>query len=338
MIQLKKYCDLLRIQIIIFIICIFFIYLIIIINFKVISLSLIIILWIILPAAYISLLERQVVGIIQQRLGPIFGGGIFSLLNPILDGIKLFLRKGFDIKNSKQSQIVNLCIAYTLALTMSIWTFFYYDYSNINNSYSIFWILLILNINSYGLFFFSIVIGNKYSFLSIIRLISLVISYDIIIGLIFLNPVLLSNSISIYSIDTAQILNYYFLIIGPGLILYCILWITEARKVPFDTVESESEMASGYMQEMRGISFALLIITEYIGLFFLIILFIHFFLGNIWSISVYSFIIWLILLLFLNIRTILPNYRFDQIINIFWKYLFPFSILLLIFLRGYIYF
>ena len=223
MILLKKYCNILRIQITIFIIFICVFYLIIIINFKVISLSLIIILLIILPAAYISLLERQVVGIIQQRLGPIFGGGIFSLLNPILDGIKLILRKGFDIKNSKQSKIVNFGIAYTLSLTMAIWTFFYYDYSDIRDYYSLFWILLILNISSYGLFFFSIIIGNKYSFLSIIRLISLIISYDIIIGLIFLSPSLLSNSLSIISIDIAQSVNCHFLIIGPGIILYCIL-------------------------------------------------------------------------------------------------------------------
>jgi NADH:ubiquinone oxidoreductase subunit H len=71
----------------------FFIIILLKIPCKIIIISLIIILLIILPSAYISLLERQLVGIIQQRFGPIYAGGLFSLVNPLLDGLKLFLRK-----------------------------------------------------------------------------------------------------------------------------------------------------------------------------------------------------------------------------------------------------
>lgn len=310
------------------------VYLIIILDFKILLISIIVILLVILPAAYISLLERQVVGIIQQRLGPVFGGGIFSLLNPILDGIKLFLRKGFDVKNFKKKYIVGLSISYTLWITMAIWSFFYFEgYNNL----SILWILLILNINNFGLFFFSILIGNKYTFLSIIRLISLIISYDIIIGIILLSPCLFWSSVTLIEILNSQIFEWHFLIILPIIFLYVLVWMTEVRKVPFDTVESEAEMASDYMQEMSGLAFALLVITEYISLFFLIILFIYLFIGKVILIK-FCFYIWIILITFLNLRSILPNYHFDQVINIFWKYLFPISIIILLLFKIYIYF
>jgi len=309
------------------------------IPIKIIIISLLIILLVILPSAYISLLERQLVGILQQRFGPIYAGGLFSLINPILDGLKLFLRKNNLVKNNNKFFNIKLMSSYTVWVSLSIfWIIYNSDYLNDYKYNWVLYILIVLLINSYGIFLASLISSNnKYMKLSTIRLVALIISYDIIIGSIFLIPCITWNSFNISDIIWSQ-KNYPFVfILLPVFFLFLILLFTEWRKVPFDVVESESEMASEYLQEISGIPFALLIISEYISLFFLFILLHIFFFGQFISSYVISLlVIFCVLIFFLILRTMLPNYRFDQIITIYWKILFPLTLIFILLIGLYL--
>lgn len=329
-------------------------------KFKLIE-NFILIIFIILIAAYISLLERQVVGILQQRFGPSLTGGFWSLIQPIADGFKLLIKE-IIIPSKSKIFLFLLAPIYTFVLTLSIWTLIPFSSNSSlliwNKEYNILIILVLLIIVSYGPVIGGWASNNKYALFGSYRSIALSGSYGITIGLLLSFPVLYSQSFNLNNIVYGQENCWYILPIFEASVFFWIILLTEIKKVPFDVSESEAELSSGYLIEYSGFNFALFIIAEYVSILLLVTLFILLFFGgwlpfekSIWCVNLvfkmvfnswifffsnildfinFSLKILLILIFYLTIRTVLPNYRFDYIMVIHWKYLFPFILSLLI--------
>lgn len=283
--------------------------------------NIIIIMTALLPSAYISLFERQIIGVIQNRLGPIYSGGIFSILQPIFDGLKLFFKKpniNFKYNN------LNLIIPNLLfSISLIIWLTF----KIVNNKfdYDIIFFILILILVGLTLFFLGLIIKNKYTKLSIIRYIIIIISIDIcLIILVSLSTFRFGNFNLNYIIN----ISFYSIIsLLPVTIIMFLFLVADGRKSPFDISKSEAEMASDYMIEFSSLGMALLIISEYLLFFSMIIFFLKIFI----NISYLFILIILFLILYFIIRSILPNYRFNDIFLIFWKNIFPIILSILLF-------
>lgn len=299
--------------------------------------TLLYILLIILASTYISLVERHIVAVVQQRVGP--SATFLGLLQPLADAFKLLTK---EPTRPYQSHLYLFRGAplYTVVVAILAWAVLPLgDFTNyVQFEYSLLFILAVLTLNNYGIIFGAWASQNKYALLSGYRTIALTSSYGITLTLIFWYPATLAQSYNLQNIVEAQDALCWF--IWPGLpiaILFLIVVLTEVKKIPFDVTESEAELGSGYLVEYSGMAFALFVISEYCYILIFLLLFIQCFLGG-WlapgllglilpKTVIYFIKIAACLMSYLLIRASLPNYRFDFIMSLHWRCLFPLALI-----------
>jgi NADH-quinone oxidoreductase subunit H len=221
---------------------------------------------------------------------------------------------------------------YIALLTWSLIPIDIYSHLFFNTPSVIILLIALFAISSHGIIISAWFSNNKFGLLGAIRSLALAISYGLSISLIFFGPCYLSSSFNLQVIALDQQNNtLYIYSCLPLALLFWITILTEIKKIPFDVSESESELGSGFMIEYSASNFALFIISEYIYIIVLLNLFIILFLGGaIHGIFIYCLKLCSILLFYFVIRSILPNFRFDQIMVLHWKYILPASLIYLL--------
>lgn len=219
--------------------------------------------------ALLTLVERKLLSIVQRRVGP-NNVGYRGRLQFIADALKLLL-KGINIPDLTNRKLfvfipmVSLFICYTFWLN-SIWG------SNIviaELEYNIVYASLMSILFSTSVVLIGIFSRNKYSILSAVRCCCMVLNLEIFLGFFFLFVFSFSESFSFSSIVNLQAFNFYFVsAVLPILPQIIIVFLLETNRAPFDIVESESELISGYTTELGGFFFALFYLGEYFHLFF----------------------------------------------------------------------
>lgn len=292
---------------------------------------------ILISIAYLTLAERKILGYTQSRKGPNVVG-IYGLLQPLADGLKLFTKEML-IPNH-----VNIFLYYfapILALTLSliVWSLLPFGNSIILSDLNL-GILIIFALSSIGVY--AILISgwssnSKYAFLGALRAAAQMISYEVSIGLIIINIILCTGSFNLSSIIISQYHSTWFLFpLIPCALMFFISCLAETNRAPFDLTEGESELVSGFNVEYSSMSFALFFLAEYSHIIFMSFLFVLLFLGgwNLWFYN-FNFIFFikssLIIFGFIWVRTSFPRFRYDQLMNLLWKTYLPFSISLIIF-------
>lgn len=263
-----------------------------------------------------TLAERKVQGFIQHRVGP-NRSGPYGLLQPVFDGLKLLLK---DILIPQKSSIILFCLAPLLSflLSVSLWVFL--------QLYDLFFtILIILAIG--GLELYGILLGgwasqNKYTLIGCIRTTSQLISYELILSLIYFILALTIGSFRIYYFDILPLKN--ILILLPLYLIVLIIILAETNRTPFDLPESESETVGGFLTEHSAIIFAFYMLAEYGNMLFLSYLFSLLF-GS-WILLPFNlfFYIW--------IRASLPRLRYDHLIKLCWYNILPLIMVYLIYI------
>jgi NADH-quinone oxidoreductase subunit H len=288
----------------------------------------------IISIAYFTLFERKIMASIQRRNGPTVVGYL-GLLQPLADGFKLLFKE--IVLPSKVNFIIfigsPLITFFSSLLNWSIVPFSYLDtINNINLSCLLF--LSILSIGIYGIFWAGWSSNSKFSLLGSIRSIAQMISYEIIFSICILNVALLSGSLNFFDIVYVQGKSVWFIFpLLPISIIFFISILAETNRTPFDLAEAEAELVAGYNLEYSSIIFALFFLGEYSNIILMSIVFSIFFLGG-WSsawllpcagISVISLKTLFICFMFILIRSILPRFRYDQLMFLCWKRLMPIS-------------
>ncbi len=295
--------------------------------------------------------ERRVSGWMQDRLGP-NRVGPQGLLQPIADGIK-FLFKEDLIPNHVDKPLYVLAPAMLLVpamITIAVVPFggtieLFGQTINLQIADINIGILYILAISSLGVY--GVVIGawasnNKYSLLGGLRSSAQMISYELTLGLAIIGILMLSSSLSLRTIAVEQgpyPWKWNFLIHFPAFLAFTTAMFAETNRLPFDLAEAEQELVAGYHTEYSSMKFAIFFMAEYmnmiVGSAVTVTLFLggwHFFGlenmgGPIWS-GVISFAIFfaktgIFLFVFIWVRWTLPRFRYDQLMNLGWKFLLP---------------
>lgn len=275
---------------------------------------------ILLGVAYITLGERKILSSIQRRIGPNIVG-YNGLLQPIIDGIKLLIK---EILIPQQAIFIIYIIGpiCTLILALIIWI-----YIPINNNRGILWeneygIIYILTISSLSVFislYSSWSSQSKYTYIGTIRSISQLISYEVSMGIIILNLIILSHSFNLLDFIYSQIYINYIIPLFPIFILFFISIVAETNRPPFDLSEAESELVAGVLTEYSSLSFAYLYLSEYTFIFSMSLLSSILFLGSSYYTPIFIF-------LYILIRGVLPRIRYDSLIKLGWVNILPFSI------------
>jgi NADH-quinone oxidoreductase subunit H len=300
----------------------------------------ILVLPLLISIAYFTLAERKILASIQRRKGPNVVG-TFGLLQPLADGLKLFVKETILPSNSDTVLFI-LAPMLTFFLSMLSWVVIpfgfgmYYTELNIG----ILYLLAISSLGVYGIIIAGWSTNSKYSFLGALRSTAQMVSYELTIGFSILSVIICAKSLNLIAIVLSQKTIWYCVPLFPIFIIFFIACLAETNRHPFDLPEAEAELVSGYNVEYSGISFTLFFLGEYANMLLMSSLtsilflggwlapfpfnisFLDFLPGSFWMGIKISFFV----ILFILARAILPRYRYDQLMRLGWKVFLPFTI------------
>jgi NADH-quinone oxidoreductase subunit H len=302
-------------------------------------------------AAYMTYFERKLAAWIQDRVGP-DRAGPFGILQPIADGVKMFLKEDFiPAKADKWLFIIGPGLAmFTALITSAVvpWGpklhLFGRDIAlqvaDIN--IGILYVFGVISIGVYGIMIGGWASNNKYSLYGAIRASSQMISYELAMGVSAITIVLLSGSLSLNEI-VAQQSGMWNIVYQPlAFLIFFICALAELNRAPFDLPECESELVGGYHTEYSSMKLGLYLFSEYTSMFvssaIMSILFfggynfpgMSYFSGNtlaILGIAAFATKIFLFIFVIMWIRWTIPRFRFDQLMHLGWKTLLPLSLI-----------
>ena len=291
--------------------------------------------------AYLTLIERKFLGYIQVRLGP-NRVGPFGLLQPIADGIKSFFKEDIiPFQADKPLFVMAPMICFFATLSMFAVIPFgdrVYLFGReiklviADVDIGLLYIFALGTLGEYGVVLGGWSSGNKYGVLGALRTAAQMISYEVALGLTLIGTIILAGSLRLTDIVEAQ-RNVWFIVYQPfAFILYIVAGLAEVNRTPFDMPESESELACGYNIEYSSMKFALFFMAEYAHIVVVAAVATTLFLGG-WRGPflpgpVWFFIkVFLIVFFFIWERGTFPRFRYDHIMKLGWKVLFPLALL-----------
>ncbi len=287
---------------------------------------------ILISVAFLTLVERKVLGYMQLRKGPKIVGP-YGILQPFADALKLFIKE--TLKPSTASPYLFFFSPFLfLVLALILWSIIPIPKSTLKIKLSLLLILGISRLAVYALLGSGWSSNSKYSLLGAIRAVAQTISYEIRIGLILISLIIWTGSFSLKEIVKLQENCWMLLPHFPLLLMWLVSTLAETNRAPFDLTEGESEIVSGYKVEYAGGPFALFFIAEYSNIIFMKILRTILFLGGgspfkkIPILASLSIAIKAIILIFffLWVRASYPRFRYDQLMHLTWKKYLPLSL------------
>ena len=291
--------------------------------------SLILIIFVIVSVAFLTLLERKVLGYVQIRKGP-NKIGYFGILQPFCDAIKLFTKE--QILPFLSNRIIYyFSPVFSLFLSLFIWLCIPFLVKLYSFNLGVLFFFCCISFGVYIVILAGWSSNSAYALLGSLRSIAQTISYEVALVLMLLSVLFLIGSFNLVYFELYQKNLWFLILFFPIGIMWIISSLAETNRTPFDFAEGESELVSGFNVEYGAGGFALIFLAEYARILFMSILFSMLFLGS----QVCSFFFFLklnaIAFLFIWVRGALPRYRYDKLINMAWKSYLP-SVLYFLFL------
>nr|YP_009441252.1 NADH dehydrogenase subunit 1 [Awaous banana]ATN23214.1 NADH dehydrogenase subunit 1 [Awaous banana] len=290
---------------------------------------------VLLAVAFLTLLERKVLGYMQLRKGPNVVGP-YGLLQPIADGVKLFIKE--PVRPSTASPVLFLVapiLALTLALTL--WAPIPLPYPVTDLSLSILFILALSSLAVYSILGSGWASNSKYALIGALRAVAQTISYEVSLGLILLSAIIFTGGFTLQAFTTTQESIWLLFPAWPLAAMWYISTLAETNRAPFDLTEGESELVSGFNVEYAGGPFALFFLAEYANILLMNTLSATLFLGashfphfpEFTAINLMTKAAFLSVL-FLWVRASYPRFRYDQLMHLIWKNFLPLTLALVI--------
>nr|WDA97002.1 NADH dehydrogenase subunit 1 [Macaca mulatta]WDA97015.1 NADH dehydrogenase subunit 1 [Macaca mulatta]WDA97301.1 NADH dehydrogenase subunit 1 [Macaca mulatta]WDA97379.1 NADH dehydrogenase subunit 1 [Macaca mulatta] len=284
--------------------------------------------------AFLTLVERKLLGHMQLRKGPNIVGPC-GLLQPFADAVKLFTKEPLKPATSTTTlYVVAPALAFFIALLL--WTPLPMPNALINFNLGLLFILAMLSLIVYSILWSGWASNSNYALIGALRAVAQTISYEVTLTIILLSVLLMSGSFNLNTLITTQEHLWLLLPSWPLAMMWFTSTLAETNRTPFDLMEGESELVSGFNIEYAAGPFALFFMAEYTNIIMMNALTTTIFLGT--SHSTYSpelfttcFATKTLFLtsLFLWIRAAYPRFRYDQLMHLLWKNFLPLTLALL---------
>ena len=297
-----------------------------------------IILPVLVSVAYLTYAERKVIAAMHLRKGPNMVGP-FGLLQPLADGLKLFLKETVIPSGANRGVFVAApCVTFILALVA--WAVIPFDQGVVlaDINVGILYLFAISSLGVYGILMAGWASNSRYAFLGAMRSAAQMVSYEISMGFIIVTVLLCVGSLNLSDIVMAQKTIWFVVPLFPIAVIFFISTLAETNRHPFDLPEAEAELVAGYNVEYSAMTFALFFLGEYANMILMAVMTSVLFLGGwlplvdtapfnwipgpVWFASKIAFC----LFIFLWVRATFPRYRYDQLMRLGWKVFLPISL------------
>lgn len=281
-----------------------------------------------IAVAFLTLLERKLLGLIQSRKGP-NKITYWGIIQPLGDALKLFLKE--QVKKSKRNRtIYNIIPILGLFLTLSFWYLVPSYFATYFTHFSLLLFLCLTGLNVYIITLAGWASNRLYAFLGSVRAAAQSISYEISLVFLLFFPFIVSlHSCFYYNLSYFPASILFLPILG----VWLVSLLAETNRAPLDFAEGERELVSGFNVEFEGGLFAFLFLAEYTRIIFMSSITIAWFCVRSFTVS-FIFLTFILVIGVIIIRGVFPRFRYDLLIMLCWKRLLPFILCLLLFLRG----
>nr|YP_009312074.1 NADH dehydrogenase subunit 1 [Thynnichthys thynnoides]BAV71393.1 NADH dehydrogenase subunit 1 [Thynnichthys thynnoides] len=286
---------------------------------------------VLLAVAFLTLVERKVLGYMQLRKGPNVVGP-YGLLQPFADGVKLFIKE--PVRPSTSSPFLFLATPIlALTLAMTLWAPMPMPHPVIDLNLGILFMLALSSLAVYSILGSGWASNSKYALIGALRAVAQTISYEVSLGLILLSVIIFSGGYTLQTFNTTQESIWLLIPAWPLAAMWYISTLAETNRAPFDLTEGESELVSGFNVEYAGGPFALFFLAEYANILLMNTLSAVLFLGashmpSIPELTTINLMAKAALLsiLFLWVRASYPRFRYDQLMHLVWKNFLPLTL------------
>ena len=289
--------------------------------------------------AYLTYFERKVIASMQLRRGPNVVGPL-GLLQPLADGVKLFVKETILPAGSNKLLFI-MAPMLIFALSLIAWSVIPFGEGMVlaDINVGLLYFFAISSLGVYGVIMAGWASNSKYAFLGALRSAAQMVSYEVSIGFVVITVILCAGSLNLSDIVEAQKTVWFAIPLLPMFVIFFVSALAETNRAPFDLPEGESELVAGFFVEYSSMAFALFFLGEYANMILMsgmtAVLFLGGWLppfdiapfnwipGPIWFFAKISFV----LFCFLWVRATFPRYRYDQLMRLGWKVFLPLSLL-----------
>nr|YP_010586406.1 NADH dehydrogenase subunit 1 [Nothopsyche ruficollis]UZZ44194.1 NADH dehydrogenase subunit 1 [Nothopsyche ruficollis] len=291
---------------------------------------------VLVSVAFFTLLERKVLGYMQLRKGPL-KVGFLGIVQPFNDAIKLFTKE-FIFPYMSNYMLFYLMPVAGMFMSMWVWLLIPYLFILLNFNLGFLFLLSCMSVSVYFMMISGWASNSNYAKLGSLRGMAQTVSYEVSLAIILLSLMMLIFGFNLMNFFYYQEIVWFIIFLFPLSLVMFASMLAELNRAPFDFIEGESELVSGFNIEYSSGGFALIFLAEYSSIIFMSMLFIIMFMGG-WDLS---FIFYLKLMFvgfsFIWVRGVLPRYRYDKLMNLTWKGFLPISLNYLLFFFCYVIF
>nr|ALO77201.1 NADH deshydrogenase subunit 1 [Alleculinae sp. ALL01] len=279
---------------------------------------------VLIGVAFLTLLERKVLGYIQIRKGP-NKVGFMGLLQPFADAVKLFT------KEQTFPFLSNFVIYYfsplvNLFISLFLWMMMPFISVGLNFNFSLLFFLSVSSLGVYTIMMAGWSSNSSYSLLGGLRSVAQTVSYEVSLALILMSFIFLSLSFNLLDFMGSQLYVWFIFLCFPLSFMFIVSGLAETNRTPFDFAEGESELVSGFNVEYSSGGFAMIFLAEYASILFMSMICVMLFLGG--DLVSFMFFIKVVFISFfwIWVRGTLPRFRYDKLMYLAWKSFLPCSL------------
>nr|YP_009504370.1 NADH dehydrogenase subunit 1 [Graphomya rufitibia]AWX64117.1 NADH dehydrogenase subunit 1 [Graphomya rufitibia] len=294
--------------------------------------SLLLIIFVLVSVAFLTLLERKVLGYIQIRKGP-NKVGIMGIPQPFCDAIKLFTKEQvYPLLSNYISYYFSPI--FSLFLSLLVWMCMPMFIKLFSFNLGLLFFLCCTSLGVYTVMVAGWSSNSNYALLGGLRAVAQTISYEVSLALVLLSFIFMIGGYNMLMFYKYQLYIWFLFIMFPLSLVWFSISLAETNRTPFDFAEGESELVSGFNVEYSSGGFALIFLAEYASILFMSMLFCVMFLGSD-LMSIFFFVkLTFVSFMFIWVRGTLPRFRYDKLMYLAWKSFLPFSLNFLLFIVG----